>query len=156
MLMMWAGRRRRMPPWQRRAIVLRTLQAPWHVKVAGSGAYRISSGAFSPHKDGTVSVDLGQLLRADLLPLVALHPHGKLKNVVGLSGLPVSKLEAEGLKLRHSPVWSNWYHASLSGADLKKPALRKRLAKACRMIVEIDSAAADRAHAIEQAATVTT
>jgi len=114
---------------------LRSIQAPQHVEDE-DGAYRVSSAAFRPGTDQTVSVDLEQLLTDDDLRSDTLYP--SLARSVGLVAIGVDLLRAEGVAVDHFPVSTNWYHGSLTGEGLKNPGRRRRLAKACAVVVAID------------------
>jgi hypothetical protein len=114
---------------------LRSIQAPQHVE-DDDGVCRISSAAFRLGTDQTVSIDLEQLLGADDLKSDALYP--SLVRSVGLVAIGVDLLRSEGVAVDHLPVPTNWYHGSLSGDSLKNSGRRRRLAKACTLVVPID------------------
>jgi hypothetical protein len=115
---------------------LRSVQGPHQIQLE-NGEWRVSSAAFlRSTADAAVSVDLEQLLRRDGLPPHALYP--AVPNSVALAGLPVGVARNHGTEVEHHPIRSNWYHGGITGEALAKPAVRKKLAKACHFVIPVD------------------
>lgn len=137
--------RKRLRPSQLRpdGLLLRTLQAPHHVQHE-DGSWRVSSGAFSAARDGGCSIDLGQLLDEDGLPLTALYP--SLPGSVGLASIDVATVRAQGGAAEHAPVATDWYHGNIRDGDQRVRKFGRKLAGACKIIVEIDPELARQYH----------
>ncbi|WCP71583.1 hypothetical protein [Sphingomonas hankookensis] len=119
---------------------LRTIQAPHHVAVAADGTLRISSAAFKPGRDGSISVDLEESLIRASLELTSRYP--SLPRAVALVSHRVQQVRQEGLSATHVPVEGNEHHGELRFANGStkgqiKDASRN-LANNCVTIVAID------------------
>lgn len=111
---------------------LRTIQAgSQFVKDAKTAEWRVSSGAFSPPKDGCISVDLEQLLHADNKASDALFPG--LPRALGLIAHKIEGLRGEGLTVHHEQVAGNFYHGCIRGKPNDK--LRRRLSRNYEIVV---------------------
>jgi hypothetical protein len=109
-----------------------------------TGAYRISTKAFGPSRsDGKLSGDLEQILQADGLEATAMYP--AIRNPVGAVAVTVSDILAAGATAGHDPVWTNFYHGSVSGTKPRR--VREKLRDAAIEIIAIDQAEAARLHA---------
>ena len=124
---------------------LRTIQSPHHVHPnVDQTAYRITSGAFIPGSDGTVSVDLEESLQRSGMQVTALYPG--IEKAVAMVGHPIGLYTASGYNVVHQPVAGNDHHGSAS-TTLKNNALRKvarAFADAAQFVVPIDREAAER------------
>ena len=120
---------------------LRALQAPEHVQWdPADNHWRVSSAAFAPQSDGTISVDLEEAQRRDSLPLT--HGYPPVDRAVGLVAHTVARLESDGFKVTHVPVEGNDYHGQAAGSPSKGK--RRTLAKECEIISAIDGDEAQR------------
>ena len=119
---------------------LRTIQSPYHLEpVAGQATYRITSGAFIPGSDGTISVDLEESLRRAGSEVTAQYP--SLDKAVALIAHPVRVYTNAGFTVVHQPVHGNRHHGSASTV-LKNNALRKAaraFAASAEFLVPIDN-----------------
>lgn len=129
---------------------LRTLQAPEQVIFdPAEGCWKPSSVAFKAQSDGTVSVDLEEMLIADGRPLD--HRYPRVSRAVGLIAHSVDRLTTAGFTVRHVPIEGNPYHGEARG---KLPgAVRRELAATCEIIVPLDGDLAQR-HKDEQLAKI--
>jgi hypothetical protein len=106
-----------------------------------TGAYRISSKAFgASSSDGKLSGDLEQILGYDGLPATAMYP--AIKNPVGAAAITVGDILAAGATVEHDPVWTNFYHSSVSGTKPKR--VRNSLYRVAVEIITINQAEAAR------------
>jgi hypothetical protein len=121
---------------------IRTLQSPHHLVLDGlTGQYRISSKAFGPSSsDNKLSGDLEQILLQDGLEPTAMYP--AVRAAVGAASLTIKQIIDNGASVEHDPVWTNWYHGSVSGT--KKQKVREKLRKAAAELIPIDQAEAER------------
>lgn len=144
---MWLMYRLRRPrerdfAWRPEKRVARAIQATQHLQL-DNGTWRVSSAAFSPAgADNLCSVDIEELLERDGLRIDSMYP--SLERSVGLAALRVEQVTSEGLRVVHDPVPTDWYHGGIGGDALKRPAVKKRLARACDMIVPLDQQEANR------------
>lgn len=119
-------------------LALRTIRSHYHVTPDNrTQSFRITSAAYSWTDDGSVSVDLGQLITEDGLPLTALYP--SMTQAVALVSHRIDALHVRGLSVQHEPVAEDWYHGGIYGVT---DALRRKLAKSASTVVPIDQAAA--------------
>lgn len=120
---------------------LRTIQAgSQFVKDGKTQEWRVSSGAFSPGSDGCVSVDLEQLLLADLRPIDALFPG--LPRALGLVAHKIAELRSRDLSVSHEQVPGNYYHGCITGTFT--PATKRALANNFEIIRPFDTETAER------------
>lgn len=125
---------------------LREIQAPQHITSAPDHpvGVRISSAAFRPGTDGSVSVDLEESLARSGLALTARFP--AMAGAVGLAALPIDAIRAHGLVVVHDPIPGNDHHGEIrSGVEaIGKNAWRRiarEMAERCEIIVPISGAA---------------
>lgn len=122
---------------------LRSLQCPDHIQLNDKeDAYRVSSGAFIPGSDDTISVDLEESLLKAGLNSTSIYGH--LARSVALVGHTIQNYEQNSFSVSHTPIKVNEHHGSVS-TGLKNKALRKAaraMAKSGRFLVEIDPVAA--------------
>jgi hypothetical protein len=106
-----------------------------------TGAYRISTKAFGPSRsDGKLSGDLEQILKTDGLGATAMYP--AIKNPVGAAAVTIGDILAAGATAEHDPVWTNFYHGSLSGTKPRR--VKEKLRDAAIEIIAIDQTEAAR------------
>lgn len=118
------------------SLVLHTIQAgrPQCVFDEATQEWRVSSGAFSPSRDGYMSCDLEQLLTDEGRDVDALFPN--MPRAVGLVAHEVSEYRNRQLSVDHQPLAENYYHGGVGGRWTK--AIARYLSKNYRTIVEID------------------
>ncbi len=120
---------------------LRALQAPEQVQWdPADNQWRVSSAAFAPQSDGTISIDLEEAQERDGLPLT--HGYPPVDRAVGLVAHTVERLQTDGFKVAHVPVAGNDYHGEAAGSPSKGK--RRRLASECETIVPLDGDEAQR------------
>lgn len=118
---------------------LRTIQAPQHLQFdQATGRYEVSSAAFKMQSDGSISVDLEQLLLANGHDAVAFYP--RVARAVALVAHRVGRLEAEGATVSHVPIPLNPYHGEVRASFCRK--VRRALASSCEILSAIDVALA--------------
>jgi len=118
---------------------LRDIQCPAHIQPNENGtAYRVTSGAFIPGTDGSVSIDLEEsLLRANL---EMTSRYGHLPKTVALVSHTVASYKAQDYKVIHTPIPGNDHHGSATTAR-KNNALRRAaraMAEQVNYVVPID------------------
>jgi hypothetical protein len=119
----------------------RSLQAPQHVQFdPATQTFEVSPSAFKKQSDGTISVDLEQVLVADDLPLD--HEYPRIGRAVGLVAHTVQRLTEAGFAVSHDPLEENDYHGIAAG-NLSKTT-RVALAETCEIIRPLDQAEAMR------------
>ena len=117
----------------------RSLQAPQHVQFdPATQTFEVSSSAFKKQSDGTISVDLEEVLNIDQLPLD--HGYPRVNRAVGLVAHTVGRLQTAGFALSHDPIAGNEYHALARGNPSKSE--RVVLAETCEIIRPLDQAEA--------------
>lgn len=134
-------------PLDERQRALRSIQAPDHVQPAADrpGGFRISSAAFSPGTDDSVSVDLEQSLAAVGLGVTSRYPH--LDRSVALVAHTIKEYSDRGSQVSHVPLIDNPHHGEARFAGLTKSAIKRvqrALADSCEIIVSIDAVEAQR------------
>lgn len=130
-------------PLDQQLRALRTLQLPNHVQFDPEiDDFVVSSAAFKMQSDGTISVDLEEILSQDNLPLVHCYP--RVNKAVGLVAHTVGRLVADGHEVKHQPVVGNDYHGYAKGKLSKTK--RVALANSCEIIVELDKTQARQWH----------
>jgi hypothetical protein len=102
----------------------------------------VSSAAFKPTRDGSVSVDLEQLLMADGLPLLTMYP--AIDQAVAAAAVGVDRVRQAGLEPTHDPDPRNWYHGAIRGNFTGK--ISRDLARDIEFLVPIDQEAAAHYH----------
>lgn len=132
---------------------LRTIQAPDHLAPADDrpDGVRISSAAFKPGRDGSISVDLEQSLIAAGLSILARYP--SLPRAVALVAHKVGDLKCSGLSVDHVPIEGNEHHGEVRFAGLSRSQLRdvaRALADNCEIVVSVDVQEAERLRAERQ------
>ncbi|GAA5264414.1 hypothetical protein ACOSOMT5_P0837 [Acidiphilium sp. MT5] len=128
--------------------VIRTIQAPHHLMLVtdASGEWVLSSAAYSPSRDGFVSVDLEQLLIEDGLNAKFMYP--AVNRSVAAATHTVSALQELNLAAVHDPIAKNWYHGGISGIDRSNRGreIRRQLAKTASFLIPIDQIEAQKFH----------
>lgn len=126
--------------------VLREIQAPQQVQEAPDrpGGYRVSSAAFSPGKDGTVSVDLEESLQRAGLPINGRFP--AMARAVGAVAHTVGTIRAHKLLVVHDPIDGNDHHGEIrpSATSLSKRERReiaRELADTCEIVIPMNAEA---------------
>jgi hypothetical protein len=120
---------------------LRSLQAPEQVVFDPlENRWAVSPSAFRPQSDGTISVDLEQLLKLDDKPLS--HGYPRIARAVGLVAHRVGRLGEAGFTVAHVPIEGNDYHGEAKGKPSRSE--RDNLAKTCEIIVDLDGDTARR------------
>ena len=113
----------------------RTLQAPQHVQFdPATQTFEVSPSAFKKQTDGTISVDLEQVLTSDNLPLD--HEYPRVKRAVGLVAHTVGRLTSAGFVVTHDPIDVNAYHGLARGNPSKTE--RVNLADTCQIVRPLD------------------
>lgn len=128
---------------------LRTLQAPEQVQFDPAvDQWVTSSAAFKQQSDGTISVDLEEVLRLDGHPLTYGYP--RVARAVGMVAHTVGRLTTDGFAVTHDPLEEteeheeNDYHGIAQGK--LSSAKRGRLADTCEIIIPIEGDVAQRHH----------
>lgn len=120
---------------------LRALQAPEQVVYDPlKNRWGPTSSIFRAGRDGTVSVDLEQILKLDGRDLT--YNYGKLSRSVGMVAHTVERLVHAGFVVMHVPLEENDYHGEARG-KLPKSKLED-LRGTCEIIVPVDGVAAQR------------
>ena len=120
---------------------LRTLQAPEQVQWdARAQNWRVSSAAFKPQSDGSISVDLEEIQLREGLPINSDYP--RVARAVGLVAHRIERLRADGFDVVHVPLPDNVCHGEARGTPTQ--GIRKRLASECEIIIAIDGDDAQR------------
>lgn len=120
---------------------LRALQAPQHVQFdPATQQFEVSSAAFKMQSDGTISVDLEEVLIADGHELD--HGYPRVARPVGLIAHKVGRLEQAGLKVSHDPLEINDYHGIAAGSASRSE--RRALAASCEIVRPLDQTMAMR------------
>lgn len=120
---------------------LRTLQAPEQVVFDhGDKIWRPSTSAFKQQSDGTISVDLEEVLIRDGHPLTFCYP--RVDRAVGLVAHTVERLTNEGFAVTHEPIPDNDYHGEARGKPSRTS--RNSLASTCEIVVPIQGDDAQR------------
>lgn len=119
----------------------REIQAPEQVTEAPDrlGGYRVSSAAFKPGTDGSVSVDLEESLVRAGLPIDARYP--ALPRAVALVAKRVNDIVTQGGTVAHAPIPSNGHHGEIRMTALSRRQIRdvaRNLADTCEVIKAID------------------
>jgi hypothetical protein len=137
--------------------VLREIQAPQHVQPAPDkpSGVRISSAAFGPGTDGSVSIDLEESLQKAKLPLTARYP--SMPRAVGAVACTVDEIRAQKLAVMHKPIPAdeelgtkvNDHHGEIrdEAKALSRKARRdaaRALADKCEIVVPFDVEAVKR------------
>lgn len=114
---------------------LRSIQAPEQVVFDPlEDRWTVSPGAFKRQSDGTISLDLEEVLEADNLPLT--HGYPRINRAVGLVAHAVARLRAAGFAVTHVPVEENDYHGEARGHPDRPE--RDALASTCEIIIALD------------------
>jgi hypothetical protein len=124
---------------------LREIQAPQHLAAADDrkSGFRISSAAFRPGTDGTVSVDLEESLTRAGLPVNARYP--SMPRTVGLAAITIDAIRTLGPDVAHDPIPNNAHHGVIREGNvaISKNGWRRvarAIADQCDLIVPIASA----------------
>ena len=122
---------------------LRSLQAPEQVIFDPlRNEWGVSPAAFRPQSDGSISLDLEEILEADDLPLT--HGYPRIARAVGLVAHSVERLREAAFVVSHVPICGNDYHGEARGNPTRES--RDALASSCEIIVTLDGDAAQRHH----------
>ena len=118
---------------------VRTLQAPNHIQRTDEApGWRVSSAAFTPGTDGTLSVDLEQsLLLAGLLVDATVNG---VQRAAAKVAHTVGEYQHAMMDVSHDPVPHNPHHGQVRrgpGCAGKKKVARD-LARSCKLIGDID------------------
>lgn len=124
---------------------LREIQAPQQISAANDrdSGYRVSSAAFMPGSDKTVSVDLEEEYLAAGIALNSRFP--SLPRAVALVSNTVASIRAKQLDVKRDPLPHNAFHgiivdgASPLGKKARREAARM-LADECEFVVAFDLA----------------
>ena len=121
--------------------VLREVQAPEQITRAADrpSGYRVSSAAFKPQRDGSVSVDLEESLVRSGLHVRSRYP--AMPRAVALVAHRVDAITARGATVSHAPVAGNPHHGEIRMAGLTKAQVRetaRSLADQCEVLEAID------------------
>ncbi|WP_174298864.1 hypothetical protein [Sphingomonas bacterium] len=120
---------------------LREVQAPEQVTEAMDrpGGYRVSSAAFRPQSDGSVSVDLEESLVRSGLNARSRYP--AMPRAVALVAHRVDAITARRATVLHVPVAGNPHHGEIRMAGMTKAQIRaaaRSLADQCEILEAID------------------
>lgn len=121
--------------------VLREVQAPQQISEATDkpSGYRVSSAAFKPGKDGTVSVDLEESLRRAGLGPTGRYP--AMDRAVALVAHKVQAVIDQGMTVAHAPIEGNEHHAEIGMGALPRKAVERAaraLADACEFLEQFN------------------
>lgn len=126
---------------------LREVQAPQQISAAAdrTNGYRVSSAAFKPGRDGTVSVDLEEsLLRAGL---TATGRYPAMDRAVALVAHRIQAVVDQGMTVAHAPIEGNEHHAEIRMGALSRKAIERAaraLADACEFLEQFNVAEIER------------
>lgn len=121
---------------------LREIQAPEQITPStdSPSGYRVSSAAFKPGTDGSISVDLEEMMALDGVEVTAKFP--SLPRAVGLVAHEICTIRKHGAEVSHVPLLENPYHGEIRMPGLSKSQIRKAarsLAETCEILVGIDA-----------------
>lgn len=120
---------------------LREVQAPQQISPSevDPGGYRVSSAAFMPGTDGTVSIDLEEVLLRHGKGPTSKFP--SLPRAVALVAQKIGAIRSAGATVSHVPLAENYYHGEMRSAGMGRKQVRKlarHLAETCEILSDID------------------
>lgn len=127
-------------PLQNHHRVLRTIQVPGQaVFDPATAKWEVTSSAFSPQSDGTISVDLEEVQLEDGVQLT--HGYPRVQNAAGLVAHRVHRLRADGFEVYRDPLPQNKYHGEAKGKPPRK--VCRKLADDCEIVVPVGGSDAE-------------